>query len=122
MLADVKPLYFWKGMKDATRFVAGCFQCQKVKIEHQLLAGLGQPNAIPDWKWQIINMDFVQGLPMTRNRHNAILMMVDRLTKLAYFILGNLADGAHIVAKKLVQEIFQLHGILEKIILDKDAN
>lgn len=45
LLADIKPLYFWKGMKkDATRFVASCFECQRVKAKHQHLAGLLQPN------------------------------------------------------------------------------
>ena len=66
-------------------------------------------------------MDFVQGLPMTRNRHNTILVVVDRLTKVAHFIPGNLLDGAPEIAKKFIKEIFRLHGIPEKIMSDRDA-
>lgn len=121
MLADIKPLYFWKGMKkDAARIVAGCFECQNVNVEHQHPAGLLQPHSVPNWKWQIISMDFVQDLLMT-SRHNAILVVVDRLTKVAHFILGNLTDGTSVIARKFVQEIFRLHGVLEKIISDRDA-
>lgn len=66
-------------------------------------------------------MDFVQGLPMTRNIHNTILVVVDRLTEVAHFIPGNLTDGASIIAWKFMQEILHLHGVPEKIISDRDA-
>lgn len=58
---------------------------------------------------------------MTRSRHNAILVVVDRLTKVAHFIFGNLTDGASMIALKFVQEIFRLHGVSKKIISDWDA-
>ena len=66
MLVDIKSLYFWKGMKrEIIEFVAGCLECQRVKAEHRYLEGLLQQNEVPEWKWQVISMDFVQGLPMT---------------------------------------------------------
>ncbi|XP_059068640.1 uncharacterized protein LOC131859116 [Cryptomeria japonica] len=64
---------------------------------------------------------YQQGLPMSRNKHNAILVVVDRLTKVAHFIPSNLSDGAHTIAYKFLHEIFRLHGIPEKIISDRDA-
>lgn len=64
-------------------------------------------------------MDFVQGLPMSRNKHNATLVVVDKLTKI--FIFGNLTDGAIVIARRFVQEVFRLHAIPEKIISDRDA-
>ncbi|GJU34293.1 putative reverse transcriptase domain-containing protein [Tanacetum coccineum] len=36
---------------------------------------------IPMWKWDEISMDFVTGLPTTQKRHDAIWVVVDRLTK-----------------------------------------
>ena len=47
--------------------------------------------------------------------------MVDRLTKVVHFILVNLSDGAPEIAHKFIKEIFRLHGILKKIILDRDT-
>ena len=47
--------------------------------------------------------------------------MVDRLTKVAHFIPGNLIDETPEIAHKFIKEIFRLHGIPEKIISDRDA-
>lgn len=107
--------------KNAARFVASYLECQRIKAKHQHPTELLQPNAIPNWKWQIISMDFVQGLPMSRNKHNAILVVVDRLTKVAHFIPGNLSDRAPTIAYKFLHEIFRLRGVPEKIISDRDA-
>lgn len=122
MLSDIKPLYFRKEMKwEITEFVAGCLECQEVKAEHRYPVGLLHPNEVPEWKWQIISMDFVQGLPMTRNRNNIILVVIDRLTKVAHFIPGNLTYGALEIAHEFIKEIFRLHGAPKKIISDRDA-
>ncbi|GJR80232.1 pol protein [Tanacetum coccineum] len=40
-----------------------------------------KPLEIPMWKWDEISMDFVTGLPTTQKRHDAIWVVVDRLTK-----------------------------------------
>ncbi|GJT70518.1 reverse transcriptase domain-containing protein [Tanacetum coccineum] len=59
---------------------------EKVKIKHQRASGLLQPLEIPMWKWDEIFMDFVSGLPTTQKRHDAIWVVVDRLTKSAHFL------------------------------------
>jgi hypothetical protein len=41
MRADLKPLFFWKGMKaDIVNYVVRCLECQQVKVEHRHPAGL----------------------------------------------------------------------------------
>nr|GFC39453.1 transposon Ty3-I Gag-Pol polyprotein [Tanacetum cinerariifolium] len=67
-------------------FVSKCLICQQVKIEHQRARGLLQPLDIPVWKWDEISIDFVTGLPWTQRRHDAIWVVVDRLTKSAHFL------------------------------------
>nr|GEW17085.1 putative reverse transcriptase domain-containing protein [Tanacetum cinerariifolium] len=76
--------FWWSGMKrDVATFVSRCLICQQVKIEHQRASGLLQPLDIPVWKWDEISMDFVTGLPRTQKTHDAIWVVVDRLTKKA---------------------------------------
>ncbi|GKC25563.1 putative reverse transcriptase domain-containing protein, partial [Tanacetum coccineum] len=42
---------------------------------------------IPEWKWENITMDFITKLLRTSSKHDAIQVIVDRLTKSAYFLV-----------------------------------
>ncbi len=59
----------------------------KIKAEHQRPAGVLQPIEIPEWKWEQISMDLVVGLPKTTNGHDAIWVIVDRLTKISALLV-----------------------------------
>ena len=72
MMADIKPLYFWKGMKrEILDYVARCLECQRVKAECHYPTGLLYLNEVPEWMWQTITMDFIQELPMTWSKHHS---------------------------------------------------
>ncbi|KAL0431629.1 UNVERIFIED_CONTAM: Transposon Tf2-12 polyprotein [Sesamum radiatum] len=87
MYRNLRPYYWWQTMKkDVAEFVAKCMTCQQVKAEHQAPAGKLRPLSIPEWKWEKITMDFVVGLPHTFRKHDAIWVIVDRLTKSAHFL------------------------------------
>jgi transposase InsO family protein len=75
----------------------------------------------PASKWEVISMDFVVGLPLTSHRHNAILVIVDKLTKSAHFISVRDTYNVIDVARVFVREVIHLHGIPKKIILDRDS-
>ena len=60
--------YFWPNMKfEVAEYIARCLDCQQVKTEHQHPVGLLQPLPIPSWKWEIIILDFITGLPRNQN-------------------------------------------------------
>jgi hypothetical protein len=65
--------------------VALCDVCQRVKAKHQRPVGLLQPLKVQDWKWEEIGMDFIVGLPHTRDGYDSIWVIVDRLTKVALY-------------------------------------
>ncbi|GJU48868.1 putative reverse transcriptase domain-containing protein [Tanacetum coccineum] len=54
--------------------------------EHQKPSGLLVQPEIPEWKWEKITMDFVTKLPKMTNGYDTIWVIVDRLTKSAYFL------------------------------------
>jgi hypothetical protein len=86
-VAAVKSHYFWPGMKkEIVEYITRCMECQKVKAEHRHPAGLLQPLPIPEWKWEVVTMDFITGLPRTGKQHDSIMVVVDKLTKAAHFI------------------------------------
>jgi len=73
MYRDIKEMGPSDEMKsDTTEFVSQCPNCQQVKIEHQKPSGLLQAMEIPTWKWEVINMDFIVGLPRTQRKLDSI--------------------------------------------------
>nr|GFB43830.1 putative reverse transcriptase domain-containing protein [Tanacetum cinerariifolium] len=86
MYYDLRDLYWWPGMKrDIAEYVSKCLTCSKIKAEHQKPSVLLQQPEIPEWKWEKITMDLVTKLPKSSSGHDAIWVVVDRLTKSAYF-------------------------------------
>ena len=86
-VAVIKSHYFWPGMKkEIAEYIARCMEFQKVKAEHRHPSGLLQPLPIPEWKWEVVTMDFIKGLPRTGKQHDSIMVVVDKLTKDAHFI------------------------------------
>ena len=91
-----------------------------MKAEHQVPSGLLQPIKIPEWKWDRITMDFLVGLLVTGRKHDAVWVVVDRLTKSAHFIPVRTDYSLDKLAELYIKGIVRLHGIPMSIILDRD--
>ena len=121
MYKDMKQFYWWQGIKkDISEYVPKCLTCQQVKDEHQVPSGLLNPHPIPKWKWDNITMDFVSSFPLTQRKHDAIWVIVDRLTKSAHFLPIRLDYSMDRLADLYVNEIFRLHGIRVSIVSNHD--
>jgi hypothetical protein len=105
--------------RDVAAHVALCDTCHKVKAEHQRPAGLLQPLKVPEWKREEISMDFIVGLPRTRDGYNSIWVIVDCLTKVAHFILVRTTYTGAKVAELYMSRIVCLHGVPKKIVSDR---
>ena len=105
--------------RDIAEFVAKCPNCQQVKIEHQKPGGLAQEIEIPTWKWEMINMDFVVGLPKSKRHFDSIWVIVDRMTKSAHFLPVKTSYSAEDYAKLYIREMVKLHGVPLSIISDR---
>ena len=64
-------------------------------------------------------MDFIEGLPFSGNV-DVILVVVDRLTKYAYFMSLKHPYFALTVAQAYMDQVFKLHGLPTAIVSDKD--
>ena len=58
--------------------------------------------------------------PITRQEYNIILVIVDKLTKQGYFIAYIEEILVEDIARIYIKEVFIRHGVLSKIILDKN--
>ncbi|GJY70712.1 putative reverse transcriptase domain-containing protein [Tanacetum coccineum] len=119
MYLDSKKNYWWLGMKrDYVKCVEKCLTCLKVKAEHQNPYGKIQALEIPVWKWEKITMNFITKLPKTTKKHDAIWVIVDRLTKSAHFIPIQENMLVHKLAKIYVNEIVARHEVPISIVSD----
>ena len=66
-------------------------------------------------------MDFITGSPMTWRQHDSIMVVVDKLRKVAHFILVKSMHAIDDVAKIFMREIFKLHGFPKAIVSDRDV-
>ena len=121
MYHDLKESFWWLDMKqDVARYESSCLTCQKAKAEHQRPGWMLQQLEILEWKWDSIAMDFVTHLPRTVRSHDAIWVIVDRLTKSAHFLVVNLRMSMAKLAQLYISEIVKLHGVPSSIVSDRD--
>ena len=121
MYRDLKQNFWWPNMKrEIAEWVSKCYTCQRVKAEHQRPSGLLQPLEIPEWKWEHIAMDFVVGLPRTKANHDAIWVIIDRLTKSAHFLPINERFSLDKLVHLYLKEIVVRHGAPVSIVSDRD--
>nr|GEX50226.1 reverse transcriptase domain-containing protein [Tanacetum cinerariifolium] len=123
MYQDLKLLYWCPNMKvDTATYVSKCLNYVKVKAEHQKPFGLLHQPEIPVWKWERITMDFVSGLPRTPSGYDTIWVIVDQMTKLAYFLPMKKTDSMEKLTQLYLKEIMCRHGVPILIISDRDSH
>ena len=78
---------FWQPgvTKEIKRYVEGYDVCQCNKNRTEQPAGKLMPNSIPEKPWTHILADFITKLLLVQE-YNLILVVVNRLTKMVYFI------------------------------------
>ncbi|GJS33267.1 reverse transcriptase domain-containing protein [Tanacetum coccineum] len=84
-------------------------------------SGLLQQPEIPEWKWDKITMDFITKLPRSKNGHDTIWVIVDRLTKWAHFLAIRGDYSTERLVKIYIDEIVARHGVPVSIISDRDG-
>lgn len=104
---------------DTIEYIRTCDPCQKIKHDHGARAGFLQPLEIPATPFDDISLDLITGLPNSYNK-NAILVVVDKLTKYAHFIATRVEATALEVAELLFKRIVKHFGLPIHIIGDRD--
>ena len=110
--------YLPKMSGDIHAIILRCATCQRVKSHfHQ---GLYTPLPVPLQPWEDVSIDFIVALPRTQRGKDAIMVVVDRFSKMAHFIPCHKTDDASHVADLYFKEIIRLHGVPKTIVSDRD--
>jgi transposase InsO family protein len=111
--------YYWPTLRrDVERYVANCHTCKRTKTSCHLPYGVLHPLPAPERPWKDIAMDFFTGLPTLRG-HDAIWVVVDRLTKMRHFIPCSTTIDAEGLANLFMTHIFRLHSLPDTIVSDR---
>jgi len=80
--------FCWPAMDSRVcKYVSGCEVCHRIKAPRHTRHGINTPFETPSRPWEGITMDFVTDLPeSTAWGYTRILVIVDRLTKMAIYL------------------------------------
>lgn len=119
--ACISRNYWWHTLRQDVRdYVRTCPCCQVNKPNNRKPGGLLQPLPIPEHKWESVGIDFITNLPTTADGHDAIMVCVDRLTKMVHATPTCTTADAPAVAQLYYDTVTRLHGIQTSIISDRD--
>ncbi|GJP65689.1 hypothetical protein CLOP_g22557, partial [Closterium sp. NIES-67] len=120
-LTGIAKHYYWPHLaEDVQKFVTSCDTCQRMKSTKQKKAGLLQPLPVPEQPWQVVSLDFITGLPPTSSGHDAILVVIDKFSKMGHFIPTHTTARTEETAQLFVRYIISQHGIPTTLISDRD--
>ena len=119
MMELVKRTYWWPGLKeDIKNYIQEYLKCQQNKVQHQKRAGELHPLEIPQGPWQEISIDII-GLLLRSNGIDAIVVIMDRFTKMIHLKATTTNISSEEIAKIYQDNIWKLHRIPRKILSDK---
>jgi len=113
---------FWwpRMMMEVKQYMEGCNLYQRNKNRTELPVEKLMPNKAPDKPWAHITADFIVKLPLSRG-YDSILVVYNRLTKMAHFIPTTEKMSAEGLAVLFWNHVWKLHGLSESIIFDQGA-
>ena len=115
----LKRTYYWPHMRDTIKkYVKNCDTYQRTKVVRHAPYGLIKPNEAPNRLGKSISMNFITDLPKSEG-DDAILIVIDRLTKMAHFLPCTEEINTRQFTKLFVREIFRLHRLPKNIITDR---
>jgi len=76
---------------------------------------------MPIQPWDDVSMDFIVALPRTQRGKDAVMVVVDRFSKMTHFIPCHKANDATYIAELYFKEIIGLYGVPKNIIFYRDS-
>ena len=111
--------YWWPGMsRYIASYVKGCDRCNRTKTFPAKPVGKLVPTQIPTEIWQIVGVDLITGLPECQG-YNAILVVIDRLSKMLHACPTTDTVTSEGVARLFRDNVWKHHGLFDQVISDR---
>ena len=89
-----------------------------MKVRRQPPIGELHPIPVPDTHWDTISVDVIVELPDTHG-YDAVMNVVDSVSKRAHFIPTHTTITAAGAAKLFLHNVWKLHGLPRVVVLDR---
>lgn len=114
--------YYWPHLRaSVNHYVRSCDACQRNKTVNAKPSGPLQPLPIPPTRWHTVTLDLITGLPKTKTGYDAIVVFVDKLTKLTHYAPTKKTVDAPGLAAIFLDTVYKHHGLPEVLISDRDS-
>ena len=121
-LEHLQRSFTWPRMRaDVAEYVRQCQSCQQHKVPRVKPGGLLQPVEIPDGPWECVSLDFITCLPKTPRGNDALIVFVDKFSKMTHLVPCNLNIDARQCAEAYRDHVFKYHGLAKKFLTDRDS-
>ena len=119
MVELVTRNFWWPRVtKEMKQYVKEYDACQQNKNCTERPVGKLMPNSIPEKPWTHKLVDFITKLPLAQG-YDSILVVVNWLTKMVYFIPTMEKTSAEGLARLFRDTVWKLHRLPESIISDR---
>jgi hypothetical protein len=117
--------YYWSQMKESIeRYVKNCHICKRSTASRDKYSELLNSLSISNRSWTNIIMNFVTELSKIKNDFNAILMIMNKLTKMHHYVSCVIEEEDTFVEKTtrlLIDHVWKLHELSSTIVSDRES-
>jgi len=113
--------FYWAAMDSHVHsYVSSCEICHRIKAPRHTRHGINMLLETPSLPWEDVTMDMVTNLPeSTASGYTTILVIVDRLTKMAIYLPCWKNIDSPEVAQLLFEHVICKHSILDNKVTDR---
>jgi len=112
--------YWWPQMsRYIGQYVSTCDLCLRTKPWRHSPVGELQPLSMLDAWWDTLSVDFVVELPES-SRHNAIMTVVDVVSKRVHFILTHTTVTTEGAARLFLHYVWKLHSLPKRVVSNRE--
>jgi hypothetical protein len=111
--------YWWPQMSHyISVYGKTCNLCNRTKVQRRQPIGKLHPSETPEAPWDTISIDFIVKLPESHG-YDAIMCVIDSLTKHTHFILMHTTLNAEGTALLFLKEVWTHHGMPRVVVSDR---
>ena len=119
-----RKFYWFRILKDIKEYIQSCDVCQRVKAFRHRLYNETTSLLISAHSWKKISMNFIIELLSSRYEndiYNTILVVVDRYSKMTFYIFAKSTWSTEDLADVLFDKMFLIFLKIKEVIFDRSS-